>query len=473
MHNVIRSIDALLSRLGNIVQYRGLWSASTAYTVGDVVADPDSGALWSAAVAHVSTESGTFSVFRTAFPIYWAMTQSADVLPRHHHGVSVPTVTTATLIADVQQYDTGSDASILDPRYVSVYIGGVLQIPTTDYLMSADGSAIVLVAPVLSTPADGEWAAGLQLVIREDIFPRTGASIGYREITQDNIATETITTRCIADEAITADKIAPDVFVAHNIADGSITTTKIANSAVTTDKINAAAISTSKIVDNAVVADKIAAGAVIASKLATGAVPTAAVQDSAITSAKLAADAVTNSKIVDANITTAKIADSNVTSDKIADLAIVAAKIANGAVSGAKIADAGIVAAKLETRAGLTAAEYVLGIATVNAQGLVTAMAEMWHAAITFTAAATPVVAKAVNCSVARTVAGKYTITFTAASPDALYFVAGSYSSSTNKNSQVTIMNQAAGSVEAWVVEPSGDLLEAGTVTVICLRIPQ
>ncbi len=70
-HDNWRQLDAILATLTTIVNIVGVWSNSTAYTVGERLVDGDTGSIWTCAVDHVSASTGTFAADRAANPTYW------------------------------------------------------------------------------------------------------------------------------------------------------------------------------------------------------------------------------------------------------------------------------------------------------------------------------------------------------------------------------------------------------------------
>lgn len=70
-HDNWRSIDALLSSVGNIPSVRGIWQNSIAYNIGDRVTDTDTSTVWRCIVSHTSAAMGTFADDRTTHPGYW------------------------------------------------------------------------------------------------------------------------------------------------------------------------------------------------------------------------------------------------------------------------------------------------------------------------------------------------------------------------------------------------------------------
>ena len=86
-------IDALLGNITSLPGFQGAWKNSTAYAVGDKVADVVDGTFWECNVAHTSAASGTFSSDRTANPTYWSnitLTVGSTV------GITVTTIDLAT-----------------------------------------------------------------------------------------------------------------------------------------------------------------------------------------------------------------------------------------------------------------------------------------------------------------------------------------------------------------------------------------
>ena len=180
---------------------------------------------------------------------------------------------------------------------------------------------------------------------------RTGAVTLSSADVVSALATGSIETAKIADDAITADKLAnsinteisdntakvtnathtgdvtgataltigTDKVVTSMILDANVTTGKIADDAVTADKL-ADAINTAISDNTAKVTNATHTGDVTgATALTIGAdkVTTAKILDSNVTAGKLATDSVTTVKILDANVTTAKMADDSVNATKL------------------------------------------------------------------------------------------------------------------------------------------------------------
>ena len=96
-------------------------------------------------------------------------------------------------------------------------------------------------------------------------------------------------------------------------------------------------VSANDIMSNAIENRHIADGEINAAKLADDAVTGANIEDGGIATAKLADDAVTTVKVADDAITTVKVADANVTAAKLAADSVETAKIVDGAVTQSKV----------------------------------------------------------------------------------------------------------------------------------------
>lgn len=124
--------------------------------------------------------------------------------------------------------------------------------------------------------------------------------------------------------------------VVTHIATGSILTALLEDDAVTTVKILNSAVTTAKIDDEAVTNQKIGPDAVNGTKIADDSIDSEHYVDGSIDAAHLASDSVTTVKILDSNVTTAKINDSAVTTAKINDSAVTTAKVNDLAVTPPK-----------------------------------------------------------------------------------------------------------------------------------------
>lgn len=71
--------DSLLAAFGAVPSSKGVWLNSTAYTVGDRVADAEEGGLYRCLVSHTSSPTGTFAAARLANPTYWALLTSVPI----------------------------------------------------------------------------------------------------------------------------------------------------------------------------------------------------------------------------------------------------------------------------------------------------------------------------------------------------------------------------------------------------------
>ena len=164
------------------------------------------------------------------------------------------TITTGTLVANVEGNLTGTASAIADNSVTSAKI-------------------------VNGTIASADIANNAILT----------QHIDDNQVTADQIADTTITASQIANATITTTQIAANTIATGNVADNAIDGTKIAQNSILTRHIDDAQVTT----------DQLGADAVTAAKLADDAVVTANIVDSNVTTAKIADDAVTAAKITD------------------------------------------------------------------------------------------------------------------------------------------------------------------------------
>ena len=212
---------------------------------------------------------------------------------------------------------------------------------------------------------DGSTAAGRPLA-REDLNNVASASITGR------LASGSIATAKIADDAINGDKIADnsitsahnaaDTVVAADIAANSVGTSEIAADAVTgaqiadnainsehyvdgsIDRVHLAAdiIDGTKIADNAIGAEHIAGNAVGSSEIATNAVGQAELAGDAVTGTHIADNAINSEHYVDGSIDNAHIAENAVTGYSIAADTLASSHIPDNIINSEHYADASI-----------------------------------------------------------------------------------------------------------------------------------
>jgi hypothetical protein len=156
-------------------------------------------------------------------------------------------------------------------------------------------------------------------------------------ITAIKLASNSIITEKIENEAVTEDKIAPNAVSTFKIKDAAVTSAKILTDAVTSTKIKDFNIIESKIKDEAVTSTKIAIDAVIEEKIKNEAVTVNKIAIDAVTAEKIASNAVTENKIENEAVTEDKIALNAVSEFKIADNAVITTKIKNYNITLQKI----------------------------------------------------------------------------------------------------------------------------------------
>ena len=143
-----------------------------------------------------------------------------------------------------------------------VEVGGVLQIPTTDYSVTTTEITFAV------APDNGYGIRVRNFGVARNALDVVPAGT----ITSSYLATDAVTTAKIANDAVTAAKIADDAINTANIVDDAVTNAKIADdavenaqladNAVATANIQTSAVTTAKIANDAVTSDKLAAGAV-------------------------------------------------------------------------------------------------------------------------------------------------------------------------------------------------------------------
>lgn len=164
-----------------------------------------------------------------------------------------------------------------DANMFIVEVGGILQIPTTDYTISASKISFV------SGGSPAPPANGVGIRVRNFGVSRSVLSVlPNSSVTNQYLATNAVATANIQPDAVTADKlagssvdsaaiqggavtfgkIATNAIQAANIQDLNIFTSKLANNAVTTEKLGLLSVTNGVIANNAVTGDKIATNAV-------------------------------------------------------------------------------------------------------------------------------------------------------------------------------------------------------------------
>ena len=115
----------------------------------------------------------------------------------------------------------------------------------------------------------------------------TSAKIVNGTIASADIANNAILTQHIDDNQITTDQIADNTIATANIADNAVDSTKIAQNSILTKHIDDAQVTTDQLGADAVTAAKLADDAVVTANIVDANVTTAKIADNAITAAKL------------------------------------------------------------------------------------------------------------------------------------------------------------------------------------------
>lgn len=164
-----------------------------------------------------------------------------------------------------------------DANMFIVEVGGILQIPTTDYTVSA--SKISFVSG--GSPAPPANGVGIRVrnfgVSRSvlSVLPNSSVTNQYlatdavatiniqtNAVTADKLADSSVDSNALQGGAVTFGKIASNAIQSGNIQDLNVITAKLANNAVTTEKLGLLSVTNGVIANNAVTGDKIATNAV-------------------------------------------------------------------------------------------------------------------------------------------------------------------------------------------------------------------
>lgn len=164
-----------------------------------------------------------------------------------------------------------------DANMFIVEVGGILQIPTTDYTVSA--SKISFVSG--GSPAPPANGVGIRVrnfgVSRSvlSVLPNSSVTNQYlaenavatiniqtNAVTADKLADSSVDSNALQGGAVTFGKIASNAIQSGNIQDLNVITAKLGNNAVTTEKLGLLSVTNGVIANNAVTGDKIATNAV-------------------------------------------------------------------------------------------------------------------------------------------------------------------------------------------------------------------
>lgn len=171
------------------------------------------------------------------------------------------------------------------------------------------------------------------------VLSTTGAATQFIQISDINIAPQSIDANKLIPQSITNIQISDGTILRDNIADRAITSGKISINTIRAENINERTITALQIADNTITAlqiapltitaAKIANATITAIQLANNAVTTPIILDGAVTTPKLAANAVTAAKIANATITATQIANQTITATQMANDTITFTQINN------------------------------------------------------------------------------------------------------------------------------------------------
>ena len=164
-----------------------------------------------------------------------------------------------------------------DANMFIVEVGGILQIPTTDYTVSASKISFV------SGGSPAAPANGVGIRVRNfgvsrsvlSVLPNSSvtnqylaadavatANIQSNAVTADKLADNSVDSNALQGGAVTSGKIASNAIQSGNIQDLNVITAKLANNAVTTEKLGLLSVTNAVLANNAVTSGKIASNGV-------------------------------------------------------------------------------------------------------------------------------------------------------------------------------------------------------------------
>ncbi len=225
-----------------------------------------------------------------------------------------------------------------------------------------------IASPTIKPPADGSViqlarvtldSSGIITQINNDQRIWAGAMIASKSITTDQLA----------DNAITNSKIAPNSISTAQIQNGAVTSAAIASQSVGTNQLADGAITTAKIAPNSVSTAQLQNGAVTGAAIASQSVGTAQLVDAAVTTAKIAPNSVGPAQLQNGAVTGAAIALQSVGNAQLVDGSISGNKVANNTITEAKLDPA--VRGKLGIVAGMAISQVNGGLTSITSQNQV------------------------------------------------------------------------------------------------------
>lgn len=201
-----------------------------------------------------------------------------------------------------------------------------------DELLSEPGNNDLAVVHTATGSKKAKWSSLLAWLFKAGRI--TGLMIGDGEISQNKLATNSVSQVKILNGAVAHEKLAVDSVRGANIMDGEVSGAKLASGSITHDKLGTNSVTQAKIVNASVVHEKIGQDAVRGVNILDGEVSGSKLASGSITHDKLAANSVRSVKIEDGAVGTSKLADEAVSTDKIADGAVTGEKLRAGLLNG-------------------------------------------------------------------------------------------------------------------------------------------
>lgn len=307
--------------------FKGAWSATIQYYLGDEVAGSDSRlyiALQDSLAEDPTTSSG-----------YWLALASGLTFGDIGGTIEASQIANATITGTMidSATITGSNISngtITGTQIASATITATQIANATITATQISGSAGITGSQIAAATISGANISTGTV---------TGANIAAATVSGANIAASTISGSNIQSLTITAAEIANLTITNNQIANGTIGSSQIATGGVDGSNVANATITATNIANGTITATQIANATVTGTNIANATITAAQISGTAgITGTQLANATITGTQIAAGTITASNIANATVTATQIANLTITASQIANLTINTPQIA---------------------------------------------------------------------------------------------------------------------------------------
>lgn len=179
----------------------------------------------------------------------------------------------------------------------------------------------------------------------------TGSQIANQTITGQNIANQTITGSNIANQSITGSQIGSQTITGQNIGSGTISGANIGSLTITGSNIASLTVTGNNIATGTVTGGpggNIAGQTITGNNIAMATISGSNLQNATVTGAQIAAATIVGSNIETATITAANIANETITASQIASQTITGSQIASQTITASNIASQTITASEIQ-----------------------------------------------------------------------------------------------------------------------------